>query len=112
MRLERAARLGVCSACEDHVEAWDRGDRTQRATSAVELEAIQDGRQRFPRPEQPRPAGVMPGGCFEKVVDGVLIRVQRRAECPHDWPFEDVQDSDQCRWCGMSFIRHIFTECP
>ncbi len=103
---------GVCSECEDHVETWDRGDRTPHATPAVELEAIAEGRQRIPRPEQPRPAGVTPGGCVNVVRGGVTVHVQRRAECPHDWPFEDVQDNDQCRWCGISFLRHIFTECP
>ena len=27
LRLDRKARLGVCSACPDDVERWDQGDR-------------------------------------------------------------------------------------
>jgi hypothetical protein len=27
LRLDQDARLGVCSQCEAHVEAWDRGER-------------------------------------------------------------------------------------
>jgi hypothetical protein len=86
LRLDRKAGKGVCSECEEHVEAWDRGDRTSHAEPAELIE----NPPRISRPEQPRPAG---------------------KPCPHDWPFEDVQDSDQCRWCGMSFVRHVFTEC-
>jgi hypothetical protein len=91
-RVDRAENKGVCSECHEHVEAWDRGDRTPRAQPIAEIEAEMRGEIRFPRPEQPKP----PDGC------------QR----DHDWPFEDVQDDDCCRWCGMSFLRHIFTECP
>lgn len=30
LRLDRGARLGVCSACPDVVAAWDAGDRSLR----------------------------------------------------------------------------------
>lgn len=93
MRVDYAAGLGVCSQCPEHIEAWDRGDRTSHAVPAAVDEAIRSGAIRFHRPEQPRPA----------YTDG---------QCQHDWPFEDVQDSDTCRWCGMSFVRHVFTELP
>jgi len=89
LRLDRSESKGVCSECEEHVEAWDRGDRTSHAESAELVE----NPPRIHRPEQPRPL----------IDDG---------RCSHDWPFEDVQDSDQCRWCGMGFLRHIFTELP
>lgn len=89
LRLDREHQEGVCSECEEHVEAWDRGDRTPRAAPIAELEDAK--LQRVPRPEQPRP---------------------NAKPCKHDWPFEDVQDADQCRWCGMGFLRHVFTECP
>lgn len=92
LRLDRQADLGVCSNCEEHAEAWDRGDRTPHAEPIAELEARLDGAMRIPMPERaPRPKGC-----------GV----------DHDWPFEDIRDSDSCRQCGMSFMRHVFTECP
>ena len=91
-RVDHKAGLGVCSECEDHAEAWDRGDRTPHAVPAAELEAVAEGRIRVPNPERPKAAG----GCHGD----------------HDWPFEDVQDSDQCRHCGMGFLRHVHTECP
>lgn len=90
LRLDRAEQRGVCSECEDFIEQWDRGDHTPHATPVAELEAA--GELRIPRPEQP----ARPGACG----------------LDHDWPFEDVRDSDQCRRCGMSFIRHVFTEMP
>lgn len=92
LRVDYNAGAGVCSECPEHVEAWDRGDRTPHAEPAAIDEAFRSGELRIHRPEQQRPAG-----------DG---------QCKHDWPFEDVQDSDCCRWCGMSFTRHIFTEMP
>lgn len=88
LRVDYPDGTGVCSECSEHVEAWDRGDRTPHAVPASETE--NPTLQRIPRPEQKRPPG----------------------PCRHDWPFEDVQDADSCRWCGMSFIRHVFTECP
>ena len=91
-RVDKDARLGVCSECEGHVEAWDRGDRTPHAVPAAEHEALAEGLLRIMRPEQRKPIGGGP--------------------CMHDWPYEDVRDSDRCRWCGMSFVRHVFTECP
>ncbi len=92
LRVDRAEGKGVCSECAVHVEAWDQGDRTARAQPIAEIEAEMCGDIRFHRPEQPKP----PGGC----------------QGNHDWPFEDVQDADQCRWCGMGFLRHVFTELP
>lgn len=93
LRLDRAAGIGVCSACEELTEAWDLGDRTSRAYPATVADALAEGRIRIERPEQPRPA-------------------YKDGRCQHDWPYEDVQNSDSCRWCGMSFVRHIFTEYP
>lgn len=92
LRVDRAEGSGVCSECEAHVEAWDRGDRTPRATPVAEIITEQEGTLRFHRPEQPKPST----GCNRD----------------HDWPFEDVRDSDQCRHCGISFVRHVFTEGP
>jgi hypothetical protein len=92
LRLDRADGKGVCSECVEHVEAWDLGDRTARATPVAEIIAEQEGVLRHHRPAQaPRP-----GGC----------------NGDHDWPFEDVQDADQCRQCGMGFVRHVFMELP
>lgn len=95
LRVDYVAGLGVCSACEDHLEAWDRGDRTPHAPPAAELEAearVDPGRvERF---EQPRPPG------------------WSLAKCPHDWPTLSPEMHDACRWCGMSFARHVFTQCP
>lgn len=112
VRLDREEGLGVCSACpSEHVEAWDRGDRTSRA---VPVE-IRENPPRIPRPEQPRPASVVPhsGVCREIAGAGVTIRfAPKHGVCPHDWPFEDVEDRDCCRWCGMSFLHHLFTEFP
>ena len=90
LRVDYADKLGVCSSCEEHVETWDRRDRTPHAQPIAELEDPK--LSRIPRPDSPK----------------------RPAPCntDHDWPFEDVQDSDQCRRCGMSFVRHIFTEMP
>lgn len=92
LRVDYRERKGVCSECEDHVEAWDRGDRTPHAAPIAEREDVAEGRVRTPRPEQPG----KPGGCGGD----------------HDWPFDDMQDSDQCRHCGMGFLRHVHTECP
>lgn len=33
VRLDRTVGLGVCSACPDHTDRWDDGDRTQGATA-------------------------------------------------------------------------------
>lgn len=113
IRVDYRERIGVCSECVEHAEAWDLGDRTRRATPAAELEASAAGELRILRPEQPRPAGIKAGGCFDIKAGPFVIHVQRSPSgCPHDWPYEDVRDGDCCRWCGISFIRHIFTECP
>jgi hypothetical protein len=112
LRVDYDEQKGVCNQCENLVEAWDRGDRTSHATPAAELEAAADGRIRIPRPEQPRPAGIESAACREVTRNGRKVHVMPSGNCPHDWPFEDVRDSDQCRWCGMSFTRHVFTECP
>lgn len=32
--------------------------------------------------------------------------------CDHDWPDQPSMDSSRCAKCGMSFARHVFTECP
>lgn len=92
LRVDRADAKGVCSECEAHVEAWDRGDRTPHAEPIAELEAIAAGAIRFDSPFRPKPKD----GC----------------KGDHDWPYEDIRDSDTCRWCGMTFTRHVFTECP
>lgn len=89
LRIDRRETKGVCSECADHVEDWDRGDRTSHA-EAIELH---EDPPRIPRPELPRPL----------IDDG---------RCVHDWPFEDIQEFDCCRWCGMTFFRHIYTEFP
>lgn len=31
LRLDRAVRLGVCSACPGHIDRWDRGERSLAA---------------------------------------------------------------------------------
>lgn len=91
LRVDYAEGLGVCSECRSFVEQWDRGDHTPHAEAVREIE--QPALQRIHRPEQPRPP-LKPG-----------------ERCEHDWPFEDVQDSDACRWCGMGFLRYVHTEC-
>jgi len=111
LRLDRSESKGVCSECEEHVEAWDRGDRTSHAESAE----LAENPPRIHRPEQPRPPGVEPhsGVCRYVAAGDVMIKFAPKFDaCPHDWPFEDVQDSDCCRWCGMSFLHHLFTEVP
>jgi len=90
LRVDYVEGKGVCSECVEHVEHWDRGDRVSHAEPAEHVEHP----PRIPRAEQPRPA-LKPG-----------------TRCEHDWPFEDIQEPDQCRWCGMSFLRHVYTECP
>lgn len=92
LRVDYADKLGVCSQCEEFEAQWDSGDRTPHAPPIAEIE--DPVLQRIPRPEQRRP------------------HLARSERCGHDWPFEDVQDADQCRWCGMGFIRYVFTECP
>lgn len=92
LRVDQLERKGVCSGCEEHVEAWDRGDHTPRAMPAAEIEAERRGEARIQRPEQkPRP-----GGC----------------KGDHDWPYEDVRDADTCRQCGKTFTWHVFMEMP
>lgn len=91
LRVDYEEGLGVCSACAEFEAQWDAGDHTPHAQPVRELEDPQ--RSRIPSAERPRPA-LKPG-----------------ERCPHDWPFEDVQDDDRCRWCGMGFIRYVFTEC-
>lgn len=101
LRVDLRENKGVCSACEAHVEAWDRGDRTPHAQPIAEIEAEMAGEIRHPRPEipgQPKPAAC----CHPSP----LI-----CKGDHDWPFEDVRDADACRRCGMSFLRYTFTEC-
>lgn len=88
LRVDYREGLGVCSECSDHVEAWDLGDRTLHAVPAAELEDPE--LQRVLRPEQPATGQPCNG--------------------THDWPFEDTRQSDTCRRCGMTFLRHIFTE--
>ena len=90
LRVDRGAGLGVCSECEDQVETWDRGERIAHAEPVSELE--DPALQRRPRPEQPATGKACAGD--------------------HDWPFEEVSDSDTCRRCGISFTRYVFTECP
>ena len=88
-----------------------RGDRTSHAEPAE----LTENPPRIPRPEQPRPPGIEPesGICRVLTTGGISIRFAPKAQrCPHDWPFEDVEDSDRCRWCGMSFIHHLFTDLP
>jgi hypothetical protein len=92
LRLDREDRKGVCSECVDHCEAWDRGDRTSRAQSMAEIEAemLEDmlaTRMRKPVKENP---GITP--------------------CPHDWPYQEIELGDHCRWCGMTFIYHTHME--
>jgi hypothetical protein len=93
LRLDRADGKGVCSECPEHVEAWDRDDRTPHAPPIAELEAIAEGTLRIESP--PRPP--------RKTAAGL---------CDHDWPFDEVRDGDCCRHCGMTFVRYIFTEAP
>ena len=92
LRFDYAEGKGVCSACDEHLDAWDRGDRTAHAQPIAEREGEMSGLVRLPCAARPKP----PGGC----------------QSDHDWPFEDVRDSDQCRHCGMGFLRHVHTECP
>lgn len=110
LRVDYTDRKGVCSECEEHVEAWDRDDRTSHAESAELVE----NPPRIPRPEQPRPPGIVPVPDCEVIAFGnAAISFMRAPKpCPHDWPFEDVEDTDCCRWCGMTFFRHIYTEMP
>jgi len=95
LRVDYKAARGVCSRCEEHLEAWDRGDRTPRAVSAAELEREEE-RALERVPSLPAPAPVLKPG----------------ERCPHYWPFFDVRDTDACRWCGMHFLRYAHTECP
>jgi len=90
LRVDHDEGVGVCSACPAHIEAWDRGDRTSHAEPVCELERPLERVACAPRP-------------MRKTVDG---------RCDHDWPYEDVEDGDHCRHCGMSFLRYFFTECP
>jgi hypothetical protein len=92
LRVDYAEGKGVCSECAEFEAQWDAGDRTPHAQPVRELE--EQANRRVPNPESRRPQ-LKPG-----------------ERCPHDWPFEDVRDADQCRWCGMGFLRHVFTECP
>lgn len=94
LRLDRAEGLGVCSECDDHLDPWDRGDRTMHAQPAAEIESeLAAPPARIPNP--PR-----------------APRKNAQGLCDHDWPFTDVDDADTCRSCGMGFTRHIFTELP
>lgn len=97
LRVDYAESLGVCSRCPEFEAQWDDGDHTPHAQPIAELE--DPVLSRVPRPEQARPAQPR-------------RRLPPEQLCEHDWPFEDVQDADQCRWCGMGFLRHIFTEMP
>jgi hypothetical protein len=109
LRLDREEGLGVCSECPEHLEAWDLGDRTTRAEAAASLE----NPARVPRPERPAPPSVQPnsGICQEISAGATTVRIAPRSGvCPHDWPFQDVRDDDCCRWCGMSFLHHLFAE--
>jgi hypothetical protein len=92
LRVDYDEGKGVCNQCEEHVEAWDRGDRTSHAAPVAEIEAFAAGELRIHRPDQ-KPKS---GGC----------------NTDHDWPYEDAQDGDTCRQCGMTFLRHVFTEMP
>jgi len=111
LRVDYGDAKGVCSECEQHLDASDRGDRTSHSLPISELEAEEEGKLRRPRPEQPKPAGILPA-CSTEIRDGKLVHVHRAGHCPHDWPFEDIRDDDACRWCGMTFLRHVFTEMP
>lgn len=91
LRVDYGAGLGVCSECEDRVEAWDRGDRTSHAEPVAIAEARAEGTLRDPNP--PAPAGTCAPG-------------------NHDWPYAQVLDTDRCRRCGITFLRHVFTELP
>lgn len=95
LEVDYAAGLGVCNRCVEHLDAWHDGDRTPHAPSVreEEAEAVRDlGRElRF---EQPRPPGWRPD------------------TCQHDWPYPQPDWGDACRWCGMSFARHVHTQCP
>lgn len=95
LRVDYDDRKGVCSECVDHCEAWDQGDRTPRAQSVAEIEAERQAdllAGRTLKPELPRP--------------------QEDGPCPHDWPYPQVEMGDACRWCFMTFARHVHTECP
>jgi predicted amidophosphoribosyltransferase len=92
LRVDYAEHKGVCSECEDRVEAWDCGDRTSHAEP---VEAPDPGDQFIP------PAAAE---CESKrTADG---------RCDHNWPRASPHDADNCTRCGMSFVRHVFTECP
>lgn len=99
LRVDYEAGAGVCSECEQHLEAWDRGDRTSHAPGVAQLEAeaaeILAGEHWSQiRHARPRPRG------------------WSTSTCPHDWPRDEPRDGDACTWCGMSFIRYVFTQCP
>lgn len=91
IRVDRETGEGVCSECQEHAEAWDRGDRTRRAMTQdeIELEAI-------------------PG----RIVNSAAEPPAHNTPCRHHWPYLQPEMSDCCNWCGMSFARHIHTECP
>lgn len=94
LRVDYEEGLGVCSACPEFEAQWDAGDRTPHAEPIREREAHAAGTLRMARPEQPK-RPLQPG-----------------ERCDHDWPYEDVRDADCCRRCGMTFVRHVFTEMP
>lgn len=95
LRVDYQDGKGVCSECDEHCEAWDRGDRTSRAPSIAEMEAEWNAEQQAGRtlkPELPRP--------------------QEDGPCHHDWPYPQPEMHDHCRWCGMSFAHHVHMEMP
>lgn len=92
LRVDYEEKRGVCSCCAEFEAQWDAGDHTPHAQPIAELEDPK--LSRVPTPDA-KPPHLLPG--------------QR---CSHYWPFEDVQDGDACRWCGMSFLRHVFMEMP
>lgn len=92
LRVDYEEGKGVCSECDEHEAAWDQGDRIMHAEPTSEREAIAEGLFRIESTER-APRKTAAGGC------------------DHDWPYEDVRDTDRCRHCGMSFLRHVFVEC-
>lgn len=95
LRVDYSAGLGVCSECEEHAEAWDRGDRTSHAEPIAELEREFAGEM----PYYPSTAELAP----KRRHDG---------RCDHNWPGDQPDNGAQCTRCDMSFIRYVFTECP
>jgi hypothetical protein len=92
LRLDRTEGIGVCSQCEEHIEAWDRGDRTSRCETEAEIERHN----------------------AQEIADVDAANLKRPHDCTagdHVWNNGGCNPT-HCLDCGMSIWRHAFMECP